>query len=110
MNEEKAISILELIQALYPKYNLSKDKAKMLLPILLPMDYERVKKKLAAYAATYPYAPTIAEIADNPATPNEQLDKISAWREEASHVPDAIKNAFYQKMAKLLKDKAYARD
>lgn len=110
MNRQQAIQVLELIRDLYPRYNISKEKAKMLIPSLLPMDYERVRENLAAYVATHPYAPTIAEIAAYPVVQNEQLDQLDVWREEAADVPLEMKQKFQQKMIRLLGDKVYDRN
>lgn len=105
MNRQQAIHVLELIRDLYPRYNISKEKAEMLIPALLPMDYERVRENLAVYVATHPYAPTIAEIAANPVEKNESFDQLDAWREEAANVPVEIKQNFQRKMVLLLEGK-----
>lgn len=110
MNKKEEIHVLEMMQDFYPKYNLSKEKAKMLIPALLPMEYERVMEKLAAFVASHPYAPTIAEIAAYPPVRNEQLDEVSVWKKEAANVPEEIKRVFHLKMSELLQDKAYAND
>lgn len=102
MNRQEAIHILELIPDLYPRYNISKKKAEMLIAALLPMDYEGVKANLAVYVANHPYAPTIAEIADYPVVRDEQLNQLEVWREEAERVPFEIKQQFQEKMTRLL--------
>ena len=109
MNKQQAIHILEMIRDLYPRYNISKEKAKMLIPALLPMDYERVRGNLAVYVAAHPYAPTIAEISAYPVVQNEQLDQLDVWREEAADVPIEMKQKFQQKMVMLLGDTVYDR-
>ena len=109
MNKQQAIHVLEMIRDLYPRYTISKEKARMLIPALLPMDYERVRGKLATYVATHPYAPTIAEIAAYPIEENEKLDQLEQWREEAADVPFAMKQEFQQKMVLLLEGKGYDR-
>lgn len=102
MNRQQAIHTLELIRELYPRYHISKEKAKMLIPTLLPMDYERVKKNLSKYVATHPYAPTIAEIAANPVVTNHSVDHLDVWRKEAADVPVEVKQNFKRKMTLLL--------
>lgn len=110
MNRQQAIHTLELIRELYPRYNISKEKAKMLIPTLLPMDYERVKKNLAVYVATHPYAPTIAEIAAHPDEPSASINQLAIWREEAADVPMEVKQKFQQKVALLLEGEGHDCD
>lgn len=102
MNRQEAIHTLELIRELYPRYHISKEKAKMLIPTLLPMDYQRVMKNLSVYVAAHPYAPTIAEIAANPPITNDSIDQFDVWRKEAANVPMEMKRNFQQKMELLL--------
>src|SRR5699024_12388827 len=83
MNQEEAIHVLETIKDIYPTYAISKIKAKMLIPELLPMDYSLVMEKLAKHVKDHPYAPTISEIAAYPKQQNEQLDSLKKWREQA---------------------------
>ncbi|WP_404451967.1 hypothetical protein LG329_16700 [Virgibacillus necropolis] len=110
MNYEEAITVLETIGELYPKYEVSIRKGQMLAPQLMKMDYARVLENLSDYVATHPYAPTLAEIAAFPVESNEHLDKISVWRAEAAKVPDEVKQNFHKQMIKLLKDKTHVTD
>src|SRR5699024_11187558 len=87
-----------------------KEKAKMLIPTLLPMDYERVRKNLSVYVATHPYAPTIAEIAAHPVEPYGTDDLLDVWRKEAADVPFEITQKFQQKMVRLLEAKGHDCD
>jgi len=105
MNRNEAIDVLETIRDIYPKFNVTERKAKILLPQLTPMDYGLVMEKLSAYVAANPFPPTIAEIAAYPPEENEYLDRISKWREEAAQVPDGVKQSFHEQMVKLLKEK-----
>src|SRR5690625_5117776 len=106
MNRNEAIDMLETIRDIYPKFNVTERKAKILLPQLAPMDYSLVMEKLSAYVAVNPFPPTIAAIAAYPPEVNEYLDRISKWREEAAQVPDGVKQAFHEQMVKLLKEKS----
>ncbi|GAB3059590.1 hypothetical protein [Virgibacillus ainsalahensis] len=106
MTKEEAIAILETIAEVYPKFEMTKKKAKLLLPQLKQMDYNRVMDKLSAYVVKYPYAPTIAEIAAYPPEPNEHLEKMSQWQEEAVRVPAETKERFRAAMIRLITEKS----
>lgn len=110
MDKSEAIQVLETIRDIYPKYDVSKKKAQMLIPQLKPMDHKRVMEKLSSHLATCPYPPTIAEIAAYPVKNNDHLELIKRWRVEASKVPNEIKQVFHQQMVKLVKDKANDSD
>lgn len=106
MERSEAIQVLETIRDIYPKYEVSKKKAQMLIPQLKPMDHKQVMEKLSAHVATCPYPPTITEIAAYPVESNDHLEKLKEWRVEASKVPNEIKQVFHQQMIKLIKGKA----
>lgn len=106
MNRDNAVEVLETINEMYPKFDLSKRKARMLLRTLQEMDYTRVMDKLSKHVATYPYAPTIEEIAAYPPVENNHLQLVRAWKREAAMVPADVKADFYQKMNALLSEKA----
>ena len=105
MTREEAINVLETIRDIYPKYEVSRKKAQLLIPQLLQMDHALVLEKLSAYVATRPFAPTLAEIAAYPVESNDHLEKIKLWRTEAARVPAEVKQNFHQQMVKLLKEK-----
>lgn len=107
MKRGEAIELLELIQDLYPRYSLSKEKAKMLIQALTPMDYEGVKDNLSVYVATHPYAPTVAEIAAYPLEENELLNQLDVWRAEANEVPEETKQHFHHKIQRLIAEVTY---
>lgn len=106
MTHEEAVRILEMITDVYPKFQMNRNKAKLLLPALKEMDYDGVMKKLTDFVATYPYPPTLAEIAVYPKQANETLDKISQWRAEASEVAPEVKMNFRRELEQLIKEKA----
>lgn len=106
MDKSEAIQVLETIRDIYPKYEVSKKKAQMLIPQLKQMDHELVMERLSAHLATCPYPPTITEIAAYPAESNDHLEEIKRWRTEASKVPNEIKQVFHQQMIKLIEEKA----
>ncbi|WP_404452563.1 hypothetical protein LG329_00275 [Virgibacillus necropolis] len=109
MNKQEAINVLETIRDIYPKFEVTKRKASLLIPQLKQMDYPLVMKKLSAFVATHPYAPTLAEIAVYPEEDNVHLANIHKWRAEADKVPIELKHAFHERMVKLLKEKTNGR-
>ena len=109
MNKQEAILVLETICDIYPKFEVSKKKAHMLVPQLMQMDYALVMEKLSAYVGTHPFAPTLADIAAYPPVCNDHLANINRWRAEAATVPDDVKQNFYKQLSNLLKDKSHDR-
>ncbi|RKQ30015.1 hypothetical protein [Oceanobacillus halophilus] len=107
MTREEAIQVLKTIENFYPKYKLTNEKASLLIPFLLPMDYQGVLYKLSQFVAAHAFAPTLAEIAVYPKVPNTYLDNLKKWEEEASQVPLETKRKFNQQLERLLKEKAY---
>ncbi|MEC5425303.1 hypothetical protein QGM71_17615 [Virgibacillus sp. C22-A2] len=106
MTHEEAIDVLETIADVYPKFEITKKKAKLILPPLKQMDYNGVMDKLAAFVARHPYAPTIAEIAAYPPEPNEYLAKMDQWREDAVNVSAETKERFRMSLLKLIAEKS----
>lgn len=106
MDRKEAIRVLETIKEIYPRYDISKKKAQMLIPQLQPMDAHGVMEKLTAHVAHHPYPPTIAEIAAYPAKSNTHLEKLQKWRLDAAEVPRELKQRFHKQMTQLVKDKA----
>ncbi|MDY0404218.1 replicative helicase loader/inhibitor [Virgibacillus sp. 179-BFC.A HS] len=107
MTRNEAIRVLETIKEIYPKFEISNTKAKMLLPKLEEMDFEGVLQKLAAYVATHPYPPTIQEIAAYLPTNDNRLQQIDSWRKEAACVSPTTKRHFRQKLYQLLQEKCH---
>jgi hypothetical protein len=107
MTREEAIDVLETIRAVYPKFDISKKKATLLIPQLEKMDYAGVINKLSAFIAAYPYAPTIAEIAVYPKEQNAYLKEMEVWEKEAAAVPEKTKERFRKAMLELLAEKSY---
>lgn len=105
MTHDEAVRILEMITDVYPKSQMNRNKAMLLLPALKEMDYDGVMKKLSAFVATYPYPPTLAEIAVYPKEENETLQKINRWRREADKVAPEMKMNFRREMQRLMKEK-----
>lgn len=102
MTQDQAVDILETMAELYPKFELSRKKAQILLPQLRKMDYQGVLDKLSAYVADHPYAPTIAEIAVYLPEENGQLQLMKEWQAEAEKVTEETKSRFRLQMHKLL--------
>jgi len=103
MNNEQAFDVLDTIAELYPKFVISKRKVDIFLPKLMKMDYSKVLEKLSAYAAEYPYAPTLSEIAAYPPD-NTHLEKlIPQWEKEAALVSEETKIQFKQQLDTLFK-------
>ncbi|RLL45486.1 hypothetical protein D8M04_11610 [Oceanobacillus piezotolerans] len=105
MTENEGIEVLETIAELYPRFDLNKRKAKVLLPHLMEMEYNGVMEKLFSYVTENPYPPTIAEIAVYPPKPYEGDEEIRRWEEEAAKVPQEVKDRFYKVFEQLVKDK-----
>ncbi|WP_068672170.1 hypothetical protein [Oceanobacillus sp. Castelsardo] len=105
MKREEAIDVLEHLAAMYPKVEMSRKKAKVLLPSLMEMDYDGVMMKLSHFATRYPYPPTIAEIAVYPKLPNEHLVNVKKWQEEAGEVSEQTKRRFQRQLEKLVLQK-----
>lgn len=106
MNQAEAIHVLETMKEVYPRYEISKKKARMLIKELVKMDYPQVMKKLAHHVAIHPYPPTVMEISAYLKTENKQLEKLKQWRKQARDVPPELKRTFHQQMLKLIKDKS----
>ncbi|WP_430787145.1 hypothetical protein VBD025_15670 [Virgibacillus flavescens] len=109
MNKQEAIQVLETIGDIYPKFEVSKKKAHMLVPQLMQMDYALVMEKLSVYVGTHPFAPTLADIAAYPPVSNSHLENIDKWRAEAATVSSEVKQAFHKQLTKLLKEKSHER-
>jgi len=105
MNRQEAIHVLETIKNVYPKYDITKEKAKMLIPKLLSMHYPCVLERLAQHVAKHPYPPTISEIAVYETKRNTQLETLKKWREEAAHVPVELKETFHKQMLHVIREK-----
>lgn len=105
MNEQEAILVLETIKDVYPRYDISRKKATILIKELLLMDYDRVMKKMGNHVATHPYPPTIKEIAAYLEQDNEERNKLEAWRQQAKDVPFSFKQTFHKQMQQLIKEK-----
>ncbi|WP_117149116.1 MULTISPECIES: hypothetical protein [Paraliobacillus] len=103
MNANQAFDIIDTIAELYPKFVITKRKVDILLPQLKQMDYNNVLEKLSAYAAAYPYPPTLAEIAAYPPAPNIYLEQMRQWKKEAAQVPEETKLQFKQLLDTLFK-------
>ncbi|MGY0691885.1 hypothetical protein ACW2QC_03720 [Virgibacillus sp. FSP13] len=106
MNHSEAMDILETITQLYPKSEMPRKKAQIIMSQFKHMDYQRVKDRLAQHVATYHYPPTVAEIAAYPPEKNDTLPKIREWQHEASKVPKATKMRFQEQLRKLIMEKS----
>ncbi|WP_217587489.1 replicative helicase loader/inhibitor [Lentibacillus saliphilus] len=105
MTHEEAVDILEMIAEVYPKFEMTRKKAALLLPPLKEMDYKGVLDKLSAHVVKHPYAPTIAEIAAYPPERNLHLEEMSRWHAEAAKVSPEVKARFRDAMLELITEK-----
>ncbi|SHM75893.1 replicative helicase loader/inhibitor [Gracilibacillus kekensis] len=106
MTRDEAIDVLESIAALYPNFEMTERKGNLLIPVLMKMDYQGLLKQLSDYAASNPFPPTIAAIADYPPEDNVYLTRMKRWKEEAGNVPLEVKQRFRVQMKTLIKEKA----
>ncbi|SDI18274.1 Loader and inhibitor of phage G40P [Alteribacillus persepolensis] len=102
MKYEQAVDVLETIKEIYPKFEITKRKAEILIPALKKMDYDGVIKNLSSYAAEKPFPPTIAEIASYPKTRNEEWEKVKEFRKNGEKVNPEKKKKFRQYWNNLL--------
>lgn len=103
MKQTEAINVLKTIKEIYPKYDICKKKASILIQELLPMDYSLVLGRLAKHVATHPFPPTISEIAAYSEQRDDQINKLKKWRQEAEEVPPELREPFYQQMLELMR-------
>lgn len=106
MTKEEALNVLDMIDGVYPTFNLTKKKGDILMPQLEKMDFEGVMKKLNAYIAENRFPPTIAEIAVFPPAENPHLEEMKMWEREAAKVPVEIKERFRKALLKLIEEKS----
>ncbi|MCG5105181.1 hypothetical protein [Oceanobacillus alkalisoli] len=109
MTTDEAMEILNMINEMYPKFNLTKRKAKILIPSLKQMDYTGVLKNLSAHVMHQLYPPMLSEIAayrqEN--KKDSSLTEIEKWEEEAKQVTPEMKKHFQSKFEKLLQQKGW---
>lgn len=105
MTNQEALDVLKTINEMYPRFNLTKRKAALLIPNLKPMDYDGVMANLSAYVMDHPYPPLLSEIAAYPDEGEANFEKIERWREEAEKVPQEVKDHFMKEMQELLERK-----
>lgn len=106
MNREQALEILEMIDEVYPQFELTERKVEIMLPELEKMDYKRVKARFSEYMTQNPFPPTLAEISAYAPPENKALEKMERWQREAEQVPDEVKQRFRQKMQQLIQEKS----
>src|SRR5699024_1665631 len=105
MTNQEALEVLKTINEMYPRFNLTKRKAAMLIPNLKPMDYDGVMANLSAYVMDSPYPPLLSEIAAYPDEGESMLEKMEEWQAEAEKVPQEVKDNFRKEMQRLLQQK-----
>lgn len=105
MERNQALEILKTINEIYPRFNLTERKIKILLPELEKMDYKRVMAKLSDYMTSNPFPPTLADIAAYAPEENKHLEEMKQWQREAEQVPDEVKQQFQRKMQQLIREK-----
>ena len=105
MTNQEALDVLKAINEMYPRFNLTKRKAALLIPNLKPMDYKGVMKNLSSFVMDNPYPPLLSEIAAYPNQTDALPEKMKKWREEAAKVPSETKERFRLEMQKLFNQK-----
>ncbi|MEQ6389214.1 replicative helicase loader/inhibitor [Bacillaceae bacterium S4-13-58] len=106
MTHDEAIKVLKTIREFYPKYDISREKAKILIPQLQRMDYTIVLKNLSEFVVKNHYPPTIGEIAGFPPEENPHIEYAKQWRIEAAQVTQETKKSFHQKLQQLFQKMA----
>ncbi|MCL7748811.1 replicative helicase loader/inhibitor [Halalkalibacter alkaliphilus] len=87
MTNEEAAEVLLTIHEVYPSYEITERKIKILVPALLKMDLAGVMKRLNEYIMTNPWPPTISDIASYSLQENEVLRKTQEYEKRASENP-----------------------
>ncbi|OZU87642.1 hypothetical protein CIL03_16270 [Virgibacillus indicus] len=105
MIKEEALEVLQTINEMYPRFDLTKRKAKMLVPNLKQMDYQGVMKNLSAYIMEHPYPPMLSEIAAYGDEEESHLEEMAKWQEEAKKVSPLLKEQFRQQFEQFIKGK-----
>lgn len=105
MERNQAIEILETINELYPRFELTERKIEIMVPQLEKMDYPRVMARLNEHIVNNSFPPTLAEIAAYAPPKNETLEKMKQWKKEAAEVPLEVKEKFREEMKKLFEEK-----
>lgn len=106
LNRNEALSVLESITGMYPRFELTEQVIEAWLPLLEEMDYKRVMARLRNHAVSNRFPPTIAEISAYAPPENTALKKMEKWQREAEQVPDEVKQKFQQKMKQLIQEKS----
>jgi|SRR5699024_9819186 len=105
MTNQEALEVLKTINEMYPRFNLTKRKAALLIPNLKKMDYNGVMENLSAFVMDNPYPPMLSEIAAYPDEGESTFAKIEEWRAEAKKVSPEVKERFKAEVEKLLQKK-----
>lgn len=105
MTKEEALEILKTINEMYPRFNLTKRKAMLLIPNLQNMDYPGVMNNLSAFVMDNPYPPMLSEIAAYADEGDTALTEVKAWQEEAKKVPPEVKERFRKQFEQLVGQK-----
>lgn len=104
MTNEEAAEVLLTIHEVYPSFEITERKMKILVPILLTMDLRGVLKRLNEYILMYPWPPTVADIAAYPNQENESLKKAIEYEKLAKESPptDEQIQEFHTRFGQLL--------
>jgi hypothetical protein len=105
MTKEEALEILKTINEMYPRFNLTKRKAMLLIPNLQKMDYDGVMENLSAFVMDNPYPPMLSEIAAYAEDGDSALAEMETWQEEAKKVSPEVKERFREQFEQLVKQK-----
>ena len=87
MTNAEAAEVLLTIHEVYPTYDITERKMKILVPALLGMDLSGVMRRLNEYILTNQWPPTISDIASYPVQDNEVLRKTQQFEKNASENP-----------------------
>ena len=104
MTTDEAMEVLYTIHEMYPKFNLTERKAKLLVPNLKKMNFRGVMKKLGEHVMHHPYPPRLNEIAvyeANEGKEESHFTEIEQWEEEARKVTPEMRRRFREQFEKL---------
>lgn len=105
MNKQEAMEVLLTIEEMYPPFELTERKERILVPNLMKMDYEGVMENLASYVMDHPDPPALNEIAAYPDDEKHTLTLMEEWKKEAKGSTPEIRKKFHDAFEKLLQKK-----
>lgn len=106
MTREQVKSLFRFLVSVYPNFEVSTEKIDTWTAVMKDMDYDRVMAKARAHAQENKFPPTIAEISAYAPKKNDTFEKMRKWEEEASRVPQHVKDNFKRQIKILFEEKA----